>query len=141
MLNQNLIFYPCFALILLTGIVLLRMFAMRLKSIKEGSVDFRHFKTYNTLEKELPPLMVQASRNFTNLFEVPTLFYVVCLFALITGHVDILILSLAWAYVAFRCIHSMIHLTINKIMPRMLSYTASWLILIAMSLVLAVRLI
>lgn len=138
-MNQNLIFYPCFALLLLSVIVLLRMFLTRVSAIKSGRVDFRHFKTYETANTNLPTQMTQASRNFTNLFEVPTLFYMVCAFALITQNVDGIFLWLAWVYVAFRYLHSVIHLTSNKIIPRMSAYGLSWIVLVIMGFILAFR--
>lgn len=138
-MNPNLIYYPCFALLLLSAMVLVRMFLTRVQGIKSGQVDFRYFKTYNHAEKDLPILMTQASRNFTNLFEVPTLFYMVCAFSLITQQVDGFFLWLAWIYVALRYMHSIIHLTNNKIMPRMAVYGLSWIVLIIMGVILAFR--
>ena len=138
-MNQNLIYYPCFSLLILSALVLLRMFILRLKAVKDGRVDVKHFKTYSYAENNLPIEMLQASRNFTNLFEVPTLFYMISLFALVTQSVDRNLLILAWGYVLARYIHSFVHLTSNKIMPRMLSYMVSWLFLIAMAVIVALR--
>lgn len=138
-MNQNLIYYPCFALLILSALVLIRMFLTRVFAIKSGTVDFRYFKTYNAADGQLPMQMVQASRNFTNLFEVPTLFYMVCAFALITQHVDEIFLLMAWLYVALRYLHSAIHLTNNKITPRMTTYFFSWVVLVGMGITLATR--
>jgi hypothetical protein len=99
-MNQNLIYYPCFSLLILSALVLLRLGYLRQKAIRNKSVDFRFFKTYNNGSTE-PALSAQASRNFTNLFEVPTLFYMVCAFALITRSVDDTFLVLAWGYAIF----------------------------------------
>lgn len=138
-MNQNLIFYPCFALLILTSFVLVRMFVLRVLAIKEEKVDFRYFKTYDHGAGGLPVSMVQASRNFSNLFEVPTLFYMVCAFGLITQNVDGIFLWLAWLYVAFRYLHSAIHLTSNRLIPRMGAYAGSWVILLAMAFLLAMK--
>ena len=139
-MNQNLIFFPCFGLLILTGIVLLRMFMTRISAVKKGSVDVKFFKTYD-MQVNAPMLMTQAARNFTNLFEVPTLFYMICAFALITQNVDGVMYGLAWLYVGLRCIHSMIHVTSNKLYPRMSVYGLSWIVLLAMSCLLAFRIL
>ncbi len=139
-MNQNLIYFPCLALLLLSAIVLVRMFLTRASAVKKGTVDFRYFKTYNEA-KDLPIPMLLASRNFTNLFEVPTLFYMVCAFALITQNVDGILLWEAWLYVALRYIHSVIHLTSNKIMPRMSVYGFSWVVLLAMGISLGYKIL
>ncbi|MBC7428562.1 MAG: MAPEG family protein [Bacteriovorax sp.] len=139
-MNQNYIFFPCLGLLVLTVVVLLRMVLTRVSAVKNGTVDVRFFKTYN-LPGNLPNHMAQASRNFTNLFEVPTLFYMVCVFALITRNVDSLMYIAAWFYVGLRCLHSLIHLTSNKIVPRMSVYIASWLVLGFMGLLLAYKIL
>ncbi len=138
-MNQNLIYYPCFALLVLSTFVLVRMFIARVQALRKGLVDVKHFKTYDYHGKNHPVLMTQASRNFSNLFEVPTLFYMVCLFALVTQKVDGTFLGLAWLYVLFRYLHSAVHLTTNKIVPRMSTYGLSWLVLIIMGVLLALR--
>lgn len=130
-MNQNLIYYPCFSLLILSALVLLRLGYLRQKAVRNKSVDFRFFKTYNNGSSE-PALCAQASRNFTNLFEVPTLFYMVCAFALITRSVDDTFLVLAWIYAILRFAHTLIHLTANKIFLRMGAYSLSWIILLIM---------
>lgn len=131
-MNQNLIVFPCLALICWTFIVLLRMFSTRVSGVKSGEVDFRYFKTYNT-GGNLPVKMIQAGRNFTNLFEVPTHFFAVCAFTLITQRVDQIMLTMAWAYVFLRVIHSLIHLSSNKIGPRMTAFAVSCMVLFSMT--------
>ncbi len=109
MIEQKLIFFPCLTLILFTGLVLCTMFIRRMKCLKEGKVDLTYYKTYNTGASE-PRLVVQASRNFTNLHETPTLFYILCLFALVLQIVDSTILTFSWVYVGLRLVHSLIHI-------------------------------
>lgn len=123
-MNPNFIYYPCMVLILWTFLILIRMFICRVQGVRKGEINVRYFKTYNTGDS-LPPLAVQASRNFSNLLEMPPLFYVICAFALITNSVDHLMLSLAWTYVGLRIVHSIVHVTINKIVPRMTLFALS----------------
>lgn len=132
-MNPNVIFFPCLALLVWTFLILLRMAALRFQSVRRGDVNFRYFKTYSTGET-VPPKDLQASRNFTNLFEMPTLFYMVCAFSLITKSVDQVMLSLAWTYVILRMIHSLIHITVNKIMYRMTFYALSCAVLFIMAI-------
>lgn len=131
-MNQNLIYLPCFALFLLTGLVLLVMFFRRVQAVKNKDVKIETFKTYQN-ELNGPIKMVQASRNFSNLFEVPTLFYMICAFALITQNVDNFFYYTAWAYTILRFIHSLIHLTSNYIPLRMQAYSLSWIALMILA--------
>ncbi|WP_127716912.1 MAPEG family protein [Halobacteriovorax sp. HLS] len=137
--NQTLIFFPCLVLILLTGLVLLTMFIRRVKSIKAKEVDVRYYKTYNTEARE-PNLIVQASRNFSNLQESPTLFYFLCAFALSAKVVDQTLLFIAWTYVATRILHTANHITVNKVTPRLVAYALSWVLLIIMAFKVALSL-
>lgn len=127
-MNQSLIYLPCFALLLLSGLVLLVMFFRRVQAVKNKDVKIDTFKTYHN-ELNGPIKMVQASRNFSNLFEVPTLFYMICAFALITKNVDQFFYYTAWTYTLLRIVHSLIHLTSNYIPLRMQAYTLSWVAL------------
>lgn len=141
MMNQNLIYYPCFALLLLCFLVLLKLFFCRVNAVKKGKIDFRYFKTFNLKSPvEIPQDIQQATRNFTNLFEVPTLFFMVCLFGLFTQNVDSLFLALAWFYVLLRYLHSFIHLTSNKLFQRMTAYGLSCVVLLVMGIYLACKL-
>ena len=135
------LYYPCFAMFLLTLGVLVVMFVRRVNALKSKTVKMNYFKTYHQNEEGFPEKMLQASRNFANLFEVPTLFYMVCLFATVLNSVDTFLVILSWSYVVFRLIHSFIHLNSNNIRLRMSLYALSWLVLILMAFWLFYKLI
>lgn len=128
--------YPMAAMVLLTGIVLVRMVRGRLAAVKSGEVDARFYKTYQGDAE--PRGAAQNTRHFANLFESPVLFYIACVVAMITGQGTGIIVWLAWAYVACRVAHAFVHMGSNKIPPRMKIYGASWIVLLAMWAVLVV---
>jgi hypothetical protein len=128
--------YPMAAMVLLTGIVLVRMVRGRIAAVKSGQVDARFYKTYQGDGE--PRAAAQNTRHFVNLFENPVLFYVACVVAMITGQGTGVIVWLAWAYVACRVAHAFVHMGTNKIPPRMMIYGASWVVLLAMWAVLVV---
>jgi hypothetical protein len=68
--------------------------------------DFRYGES-----DRVPPEARLPSRNLVNLLEMPVLFYVACVILYVIGAVDAAGLALAWAYVACRALHSLIHLT------------------------------
>ena len=138
-MNQNLIYYPCLALILYTFAILAWMFRTRVKAIKDGKVDYRHFKTYST-DCKVPHEVLQIERNFSNLLEVPPIFYIICAFTLMTKQVDQVQLVLSWGYVFLRLIHSLVHITSNKLQYRVLFYGGSWIVLVVMAIRLGVSL-
>lgn len=140
MINQQLIFVPCLILILITFLVLVIMFNRRIKGIKQGEVKPAYFKTYSTGETESIKA-IQAQRNFANLQEAPPLFYIICLITYVTGNVTPLMIGLAWVFLGFRVLHTVVHITTNKLQPRMLSFAVSWMIIIVMSILLIYKFI
>ena len=79
------------------------------------------------------------SNAFHNQLEMPILFYVVVILAMLTGSADYPMTALAWVYVILRVVHTAIHTTYNKIAHRFLVYLLSNLILVAMWLKLAIH--
>jgi len=130
--------YPMAAMVLLTMFVLVRMFRARVGAVKAGQIDANFYRLFQGATE--PANAQKVSRNFSNLFEAPTLFYVVCLAAMITGVTGVLMVTLAWAYVAMRVVHTSIHLGPNKLRWRIRAYFASWLLLAALWVTLLVGL-
>jgi len=76
--------------------------------------------------------MHKLGRNFSNLFEVPVLFYAVGIINLTLGFNDKLMIRFAWAFVILRIIHSIIHVTYNNPMHRFLVFLLSSSIVLIM---------
>ncbi len=129
-MNEYRLVYPMFALVLLTGTVLVILFRSRVRAVQQGSVSSKYFRIYQG-EVE-PEQSAKASRHFSNLFEAPTLFYAACLAGLGTHDGAGLLLVLAWLYVAVRVVHAAVHLGGNRLRHRMRAYFAGWLVLVAM---------
>ena len=128
--------YPMLALVLLTGGVLIVLFRSRVRMVREGLAPVSYFRVFQGSPE--PEFAAKPARHFTNLFEAPTLFYVGCLTAMVTGVAGITVLTLAWGYVAMRYLHAWIHLGSNRVRYRMRAYFASWLFLVALWLYVAV---
>lgn len=129
-MNDFALIYPMFAMTLLTAVVLGVMFRTRVSSVASGQVSAGFFKLYRGEEE--PEASVLLSRHFRNLFEAPTLFYVVCLAAMITAQSSLALQLLAWAYVLLRVGHAYIHIVRNKLRQRINIYFASWIVLFSM---------
>ena len=128
MFLSNLI-YPMFAMVLLTALILVILFRSRVRAVRENQVTAKYFRLYQG-EVE-PEAIAKPARHFSNLFEAPTLFYAACLTAMVTAQNGTTIVVLAWAYVAARVVHAYIHLGSNRLRLRIRAYFASWLVLLA----------
>jgi hypothetical protein len=63
---------------------------------------------------------------------VPVLFYLLCVALVLNGGSTPGFVTAAWAYVALRALHSLIHVTYNRVTHRFLAYAASTLLLFGM---------
>ena len=82
----------------------------------------------------LPAEVRWKADNYNHLMEMPTIFYAIALVLAVAGEGDGLNLTLAWAYVGLRVVHTLIQTLWNKIEVRFLAFAASSLVLIALTL-------
>lgn len=136
-MSPNLLVFPMFAMVLLTFSVLIRMFRARTRLVREGQIDPSYFLIYQGQGE--PEASAKLARHFTNLHEAPLLFHVGCVAAMALGVTGVVFLVLAWAYVATRVVHTVIHTGRNRIWPRVYAYLSSWIVLLSMWVVLAVQ--
>jgi hypothetical protein len=118
---STLVYYapPTLAMVFLTFAVVGVLGWRRLTGIRRGDYQLRYFKLMQRPEgTELPARAEAASRNMINLFEVPVLFYALVPLAVLSGVEDGTLLGFLWAFVAFRILHSAIHLTVNHLVIR-----------------------
>lgn len=129
-MQGHLLIYPMFAMVLLTAVTLGRLFRSRVGAVRAGTADARYFKTYQ--EGSEPTETAQLSRNFSNLFEAPTLFYAACLASMFSGQTSSVVVAIAWLYVLARVVHSWIHTGSNTLNHRIAAYFTSWALLLAL---------
>ena len=120
---QTAIFGPFFVMLLLTLVVWVYMYAKRIPFIQSlgDGVEL----TPNTLAELSPPDVANPSDNLKNLFEMPVLFYALCLYLFVTEQVDGAYVFAAWWFAGFRVLHSTIHCTINIVLLRFGLYAVS----------------
>ena len=123
----------------LTCAVWFRMYYVRIGQMKRERIHPQSVATSAEAAARLTDS--RAADNFRNLFELPVLFYLALAFAAQAGLVDALVLVLAWAFVTLRVVHSAIQCGYNKVMHRFYAYAAGALVLWALWLLLAARLL
>jgi len=127
--------YSMFAMVLLTFVVAGYLLKLRIDAVKSGKVKLSSFRLNNP--PDMPINMLQASRNYSNLFEVPVFFYAAGTLALTLQLETTSMIVLSWFFVAARIAHSWIHLTNNDVIRRLQAFIASnicvfliWIILV-----------
>lgn len=128
------------AMAFLTFAVWVMLFVRRIPKLKTDPVSLDSMRIRATRpmlsEKEMA-----ANDNMMNLFEMPVLFYALCLALAASGTWGGFFTLGAWGYVALRAMHSVIHCSFNDVMLRFAAYLASTLLLFALWVAFAVQLV
>ncbi|MDQ6971793.1 MAG: MAPEG family protein [Mariprofundaceae bacterium] len=129
-MQQSDIFFPCIAMVALTAAVWVRLYVERVGEMRARRIRPEEIATVQQaatlLEKQ------NSANNFRNLFEVPVLFYVLCLALFASQMATPLLLVGAWLFVAFRAAHSLIHCSYNHVIHRFIVYSLSTILLFIM---------
>ncbi len=134
---RNLIFWPVIAQVALVMVIWWRMYVTRVREMRSRRIRPQALAT----SRHMSVLQdVTAADNFRNLFEIPVLFFAVCLALAVTDTVTPVQIALAWTFVALRAVHSLIHVTYNRVVHRFAAYVASSLCVFAMWALFAVSL-
>ncbi|HZF86696.1 MAG TPA: MAPEG family protein [Burkholderiaceae bacterium] len=102
----------------------------RLQDIIGGTASLVFYESYGGTGG--PSMVQRTTHHLVNLFEFPVLFYAAVAFAIAADLRDPLLLQLAWAYVAIRWTHTLVHLTFNKLWVRTPVFMLSNLLLLGM---------
>ncbi|NRR34353.1 MAPEG family protein [Oxalobacteraceae bacterium] len=118
-MKHSAILFPVFVLVSWTFLVLIRVAVLRFQSRLQPA-EFAFGES-----ERAPAAAKYANRNYTNLLELPVLFYLICGLLLSSGSVPPLALYLAWAYTGLRIAHSCIHMSYNNVWHRLIVFTLS----------------
>ncbi len=124
-----LILQPMLGVMLLTALVWFLLYARRIPAMKRARVPVQTYTTPEKAAELLPETVNYPAHNFKNLFELPVLFYGLCLYLHVTGTSDIYYVVAAWIFFAFRVLHSLVHCTSNIVMLRFYLYATGALAL------------
>ena len=121
---------PLLAQVALTFIVMIVMYQKRLTEMKIKQIDPQRIQT-RSKSKALLTDSASAADNFSNLFELPILFYTAILLTLILMVQDGILVILAWSFVISRYLHSFVHVSYNRVMHRFSVFIFSSFVLLA----------
>ena len=92
-------------------------------------------------QPKYPGRVAQIGNCFSNQFEVPVLFYFLIALALPLRHADLFIVLMSWVFVVTRFAHAGIFVTSNNIQQRSMAWLAGVLVLLAMWIYFALRML
>ncbi|WP_213737567.1 MAPEG family protein [Bradyrhizobium sp. dw_411] len=135
-MSVPMVLLPVFVLIGLTFALLLGMAGARRSALVGGQTKVRDIVMG---QPNWPTRAMQIGNCFRNQFELPVLFYILIAIALPLRHADLIIVLLSWVFVVTRFIHAGIFVTSNDLNQRSLAWFAGVLVLLAMWLYFALR--
>ncbi len=128
-MNGEAIFLPMLSTMMLTAIVWFYMYARRIPAMQRVGLGAQTYTTPDKTVEHLPDEVNYSANNLKNLFEVPVLYYGLCLYLFVSGHVDTAYVIAAWSFFLLRSLHSIVHCTMNIVMLRFVLYSAAALAL------------
>ena len=123
-MSNTAIFWPLIVQTALIYTIYVLVSRRRLEAVRAGRATASDFKV-PIVEPE--PTQTVA-RNLINQFELPFLFYAVCIILYMVNGVNNAILALAWIFVLSRIAHSFVHVTTNKVRQRRPIFIVGYLV-------------
>jgi hypothetical protein len=129
---------PLFVQVALTFALYFWMAFHRVTSIRSGQV---HPRDIALRQPNWPARVTQVANAAHNQLELPVLFYVLMILAIMTHHADIVFVVLAWVFVLLRLWHAYIHTTHNRVSARGGVFGLGLMVLFIMWLIFTVRIL
>lgn len=134
----SMIFLPVLAQVLLTLVLYVALQRAKSRAAREGRVDEARRALH---EDAWPDEVRQINNNIRNQFEVPVLFYVLCLVLWALQTAGLVVQVLAWLFVASRIAHAWVHTHSNVVPIRRRFFAFGVLVLLALTIIAAARLL
>jgi hypothetical protein len=137
-MSVQIVLLPVFVLVGLTFFLLLWMVGARRSALVGGETKIRDIALG---QQNWPVRATQVGNCYRNQFELPVLFYILIALALPLRHADLVIVLLSWVFVVTRFAHAGIFVSSNDLNRRSLAWLAGVLVLLAMWLYFALKIL
>ncbi|MGR3813894.1 MAG: MAPEG family protein [Cognatishimia activa] len=129
---------PVVALILWTLVIWCWLYATRIPAMNKAHVHPQSAQSpRGDWKQKLPDNVNWVADNYNHLHEQPTIFYALMGAIALLGLQSDAALNLAWAYVAFRVLHSLAQIVGNRVIIRFTCFALASLALIALAIMTA----
>src|SRR6202163_1822825 len=137
-MSVQMVLLPVFVLVGLTFALLLGMATARGRALSGRETSFKDIALG---QPNWPTRATQVGNCFSNQFELPLMFYILIALAAPLRHADLFIVLMSWVFVVTRFVHAGIFVTSNDVKQRSLVWFAGVLVLFAMWLYFALRIL
>ena len=136
-MNYSPILAPVVALVAWTLVVMLWMFVSRLREFRRLGVSLGTIPDGSRgvdLEGKAEASAQWKSHNYNHLMEQPTIFYAIALSLALMDFGGGINLYLAWGYVGFRILHSLVQGTVNIVRIRLTLFSLASFCLLGLTI-------
>jgi hypothetical protein len=136
-MSVQMILLPLFVQVLLTIALGIHLAVKRRIAFAEGT----RWQDISMREPNWPKDAIIAHNAYLNQFEIPVLFYVLTILALITKQADLLFVIMAWIFVVMRYLQAGVFLTTNHVPIRGAFFGIGVLVLVIMWVIYIIRIL
>ena len=136
--NAASILWPILAQIGWTFMLYAWLTVVRMQAVKSGEVEYSCFVT----SRDEPRQIARVTRNLSNQFELPVIFYAVAVLLIVHGRVGTIDVIAAWVFVGGRVIHTLVQTLTDNVQLRGQVFTINFLavaVLVGHVMVLAIE--
>ena len=137
-MSVQMILLPLFVQVLLTFGVGFLLAARRQQALRGRATRWQDIALR---EPNWPTGAMQAGYSFSNQFEIPVLFYVLTILALITKQADLIFVVMAWIFVICRVLQAYVHVTDNHVPRRGAFFIVGVIVLFIMWVIYIIRIL
>ena len=137
-MSVQMVLLPVLVQVGLTFALLLWMVSARTRALQGREVSLKDIALG---QPNWPTRATQIGNCFKNQFELPLLFYILIALALPLRHADLFIVLMSWVFVVTRLVHAGIFVTSNDLNRRSLAWFAGALVLFAMWIYFALKIL
>ncbi|MET0866774.1 MAG: MAPEG family protein [Pseudorhodoplanes sp.] len=136
-MTVQMILLPLFVQVLLTIALGVLLAVRRRRALMQGT----RWQDIALREPNWPKDCIATNNAFTNQFEIPVLFYVLTILALITKQADLTFVVMAWIFVLMRVLQAGVFVTSNHVPTRGAFFAIGVIVLVIMWIIYMVRIL
>ena len=121
------IVHPLIGMVVLTLLVTIWLLYFAINSTLTGKVHIKQFRIY---DGEFPINFQSARQHYKNMFEMPILFYILCILLIINNNYTQFDVIVAWGFVLFRVLHSLARIPNRDVNIRFGLFAGSFIMLV-----------
>ena len=121
------IIHPLIGMVVLTLLVAIRLLYFAINSTVTGKVHIKQFRVY---DGEFPTAFQSVRQHYKNMFEIPILFYILCILLIINNNYTQFDVIIAWGFVLFRILHSLARIPNRDVNLRFGLFAGSFIMLV-----------